>query len=167
MSDNNTKVGSVVVVITTDVTQSTPQARVRNMTLTAYDENGNPIVGESWGNFQEANLPKVKNKATTTFVWNDVNQAIRVNQFWLTYTAQPGTSNASPFDNLGSGTGSWVFNNTGVQGGSLANGTDGNALAISNKGSWEYAISLDLVDPGSGTHYSCQHDPKMDVGDIG
>ena len=165
MSD--TKVGMVFVVITTDVTQSTPQSRVRNMVLTAYDEDGNPIVGESFGNFTEANLPKVKNKATTTFVWSDVNQAIRVNQFGLTYTAQPGTNNASPFDNLASGAGSWVFNNAGTQGGSLANGTDGKALAISNKGSWEYAISLDLVDPGSGTHYPCQHDPKMDVGDIG
>jgi hypothetical protein len=163
----DTKVGSIVVVITTDVTLSTPQSRVTNMTLTAFDENGNPIVGESFGNFSEANLPKVKNKAVTTFVWSDVNRAIRVNQFGLTYTAQPGTNNASPFDNLATGSGSWVFSNAGIQGGSLANGTDGRPLTITNKGSWEYAITLDLVDPGSGTHYACQHDPKMDVGDIG
>lgn len=164
---STTKVGSIVVVIVTDVTQSTPQSRVTNMTLTAFDENGNPIVGESFGNFSNADLPKVKSRATTTFVWSDVNQAIRASQFGLTYVAQPGTNNVSPFDNLASGTGTWAFNNAGIQGGSLANGTDGNALAITNKGSWEYSISLDLVDPGSGVHYSCQHDPKMDVGDIG
>jgi len=163
---SSTKVGMVFVVITTDVTQSTPQSRVRNMVLTAYDENGNPIVGESWGNFQEANLPKVKNKASTTFIWNDVNTALRVNQFTLNYTPQPGTTSPDPFDNLG-GEGVWNFNNAGVQGGSLATADDGSALAITNKGSWEYSIGLDLVDPGSGTHYSCQHDPKMDVGDIG
>ena len=163
---STTKVGSVVVSITTDVTQSTPQSRVTNMTLTAYDESGNPIVGESFGNFQEANLPKVKNKATTTFVWSDVNSALRVNQFTLNYTAQPGTNSTDPFDNLG-GEGSWSFNNAGVQGGSLATAEDGSALEITNKGSWEYSIGLDIVDPASGTHYACQHDPKMDVGDIG